>query len=118
MADNTSEAANGSDLSSRITVPEKSNTTDTPTSNFSWADDAATPTEPTQNTSSLPAAQTDGAADTAKDMAEQKDGATTWLNGSQGLDEPEFDVNVKLADLQENPDNPLFSVKNFSELNL
>lgn len=48
----------------------------------------------------------------------QTDGATTWLAGSKGLDEPEFDVNVKLADLQEDPNNPLYSVKTFEELNL
>ena len=48
----------------------------------------------------------------------QKDGATTWLGGSQGLDEPEFDVNVKLADLQEDPNNPLYSVSSFEDLNL
>lgn len=32
--------------------------------------------------------------------------------------EPEFDVNVKLADLQADPNNPLFSVREFSDLNL
>lgn len=48
----------------------------------------------------------------------QGDGSTTWLNGSPGLDEPEFDVNVKLADLQDDPNNPLYSVKSFDELNL
>jgi hypothetical protein len=51
------------------------------------------------------------------DMA-QLDGATTWQNGSAGLDEPEFDVNVKLADLQEDPNNPLYSAKSFDQLNL
>ncbi|KAF2858399.1 P-loop containing nucleoside triphosphate hydrolase protein [Piedraia hortae CBS 480.64] len=35
-----------------------------------------------------------------------------------GLREPEFDVNVKLADLQADPDNPLYSVKSFQDLNL
>ncbi|CAK4032080.1 ATP-dependent RNA helicase dbp5 [Lecanosticta acicola] len=48
----------------------------------------------------------------------QMDGATTWTEGSQGLNEPEFDVNVKLADLQEDPNNPLYSVKHFEDLNL
>lgn len=48
----------------------------------------------------------------------QTDGATSWMNGSHGLDEPEFDVNVKLADLQEDPNNPLFSAKAFEDLKL
>ena len=48
----------------------------------------------------------------------QKDGANVWLNGSPGLDEPAFDVNVKLADLQDDPNNPLYSVTSFDELNL
>lgn len=32
--------------------------------------------------------------------------------------EPEFDVNVKLNDLQADPNSPLYSVKNFADLNL
>ncbi|KAF1823445.1 P-loop containing nucleoside triphosphate hydrolase protein [Dissoconium aciculare CBS 342.82] len=48
----------------------------------------------------------------------QKDGATEFMSGSFGLDEPEFDVNVKLADLQEDPNNPLYSAKTFEDLHL
>jgi ATP-dependent RNA helicase DDX19/DBP5 len=48
----------------------------------------------------------------------QKDGATGFMSGSLGLDEPEFDVNVKLADLQEDPNNPLYSAKTFEDLHL
>ncbi|KAK4546880.1 RNA helicase required for poly(A+) mRNA export [Oleoguttula mirabilis] len=108
--------------------PNPSASTFTP-GNFSWADDAETPTEEkapapkssepksSKPTSSLPKAQTDGAADDSLEMA-QKDGATTWMNGSEGLDEPEFDVNVKLADLQDDPNNPLYSVKSFEALEL
>lgn len=48
----------------------------------------------------------------------QTDGATAFQHGSVGLDEPEFDVNVKLADLQDDPNNPLYSVKSFEQLNL
>lgn len=32
--------------------------------------------------------------------------------------EPEFDVNVTLVDVQSDPNNPLFSIKQFSDLNL
>ena len=98
-------------------------TTFTP-SKFNWADEVTTPVQETPDEkaesseikSEVSKAQTDGATDSLE-MA-QKDGATTWLNGSQGLDEPEFDVNVKLADLQDDPNNPLYSVKSFDQLNL
>lgn len=47
----------------------------------------------------------------------QGDGASPSLNGS-GLQEPEYDVDVKLSDLQADPNNPLFSIKSFEELNI
>ncbi|KAF2397739.1 ATP-dependent RNA helicase DBP5 [Trichodelitschia bisporula] len=34
------------------------------------------------------------------------------------LEEPEYDVNVTLADLQHDPNNPLFSIKSFEDLKL
>jgi ATP-dependent RNA helicase DDX19/DBP5 len=73
----------------------------------SWAEDAATPAMP--KTLSQPAGEqkpdTDG----------NFDGATLEQNGSM-LQEPEFDVEVKLSDLQADPNNPLYSVKTFEEL--
>lgn len=36
----------------------------------------------------------------------------------QQLEEPEYDVNVSLADLQADPNNPLYSIKEFKDLNL
>jgi len=47
----------------------------------------------------------------------QGDGASPSLNGS-GLQEPEYDVDVKLSDLQADPNNPLYSIKSFEELNI
>jgi ATP-dependent RNA helicase DDX19/DBP5 len=47
----------------------------------------------------------------------QSDGATEPQNGST-LQEPEWDVEVKLADLQTDPNNPLFSIKKFEDLGL
>lgn len=47
----------------------------------------------------------------------QVDGAAPVQNGS-ALQEPEADVEVTLADMQQDPDNPLFSAKSFEELNL
>lgn len=84
----------------------------TPRGKINWADDEETvPNTASDNTTGAKA------ADDTLEKA-QTDGASTWMHGSVGLDEPEFDVNVKLADLQANPDNPLYSVKTFEELNL
>lgn len=47
----------------------------------------------------------------------QNDGASEIRNGSN-LQEPEYNVEVKLSDLQDDPNNPLFSVKNFADLGL
>ncbi|KAL4964847.1 ATP-dependent RNA helicase DBP5 [Aspergillus stella-maris] len=47
----------------------------------------------------------------------QTDGAAPNQGGSD-LQEPEYNVEVKLSDLQADPNNPLFSVKNFEDLGL
>lgn len=82
------------------------------TEKFNWADDE----EVTSNTASDKPVTAEAAGNSLEKA--QIDGASTWLQGSVGLDEPEFDVKVTLADLQANPDNPLFSAKTFEELNL
>ena len=126
------EAANNlaKSFEDRLTFPSDSKTTspskDTSASaltsddKFDWADEAATPiqekpSEPKASPSveSTPSKKEESSLDMA-----QVDGATTWQNGSSGLDEPEFDVNVKLADLQEDPNNPLYSAQSFDQLNL
>ncbi|KAJ5624462.1 hypothetical protein N7510_000771 [Penicillium lagena] len=45
------------------------------------------------------------------------DGAPSELRGSE-LQEPEYSVEVKLSDQQADPNNPLYSVKNFEDLGL
>ncbi len=85
---------------------------------FDWADEVTTPVQEKElNGKAPPSSTTEKKDNSTADMA-QLDGATTWQNGSAGLDEPEFDVNVKLADLQEDPNNPLYSAKSFDQLNL
>lgn len=92
--------------------------------NWKWSDDGDEDSAASEKKSGAEAAaapeKKEEAGDGSKSDLEaaQKDGAGHWLNGSAGLDEPEFDVNVKLADLQEDPNNPLYSVKSFEELNL
>lgn len=46
------------------------------------------------------------------------DGASAELNGSKLRDEPEFDVEVKLIDMQGDPNSPLYSIKRFEDLQL
>jgi ATP-dependent RNA helicase DDX19/DBP5 len=96
----------------RLTFPSKATEGEEP-KKFSWADDAETPT--TENPPTLEKKEATEGPESVADV--QKDGANTYLNGSQ-LDEPEFDVNVKLADLQEDPNNPLYSVQSFEDLKL
>ena len=48
----------------------------------------------------------------------QNDGATEPQNGTGALQEPEWDVEVTLADMQGDPNNPLFSAKKFEDLGL
>lgn len=70
-----------------------------------------------------PEATTEAPAQTATPPAEdsvaasQLDGAGPPQKGS-ALREPEWKVEVKLADLQADPNNPLFSAKSFEELKL
>ncbi|OJJ42852.1 hypothetical protein ASPZODRAFT_104578 [Penicilliopsis zonata CBS 506.65] len=53
----------------------------------------------------------------SKNEQTDTDGAPVTLNGSD-LQEPEYSVEVKLSDLQADPNNPLFSIKTFEELGL
>lgn len=91
-----------------------------------WADDveeseSATKAQAETTTKTATETATPATADTTSDATSldmaQKDGANTFLNGS-GLDEPAFDVNVKLADMQADPNDPLYSINSFKDLNL
>ncbi|KAI4229272.1 MAG: hypothetical protein L6R36_001020 [Xanthoria steineri] len=100
----------------------------------SWADDVETPVtaepEPVSNLavgpkessppkstrpeeSSLPKVQ----PKTSSLEKAQLDGATEYQAGSGNfLDEPSYDVNIKLSDAQADPNNPLYSLKRFEDL--
>lgn len=101
----------------RLTFPDKKT---------NWADDveeseSATKAQAETTTKTATGTATPATADAASDATSlemaQKDGANTFLNGS-GLDEPAFDVNVKLADMQADPNDPLYSINSFKDLNL
>ncbi|KAJ5155333.1 hypothetical protein N7492_008136 [Penicillium capsulatum] len=55
--------------------------------------------------------------DDASQDKNSADGAPTQLHGSD-LQEPDYSVEVKLSDLQADPNNPLYSVKSFDDLGL
>ena len=80
----------------------------------------ATPSETTgqpAETSNKPAETTSQPEATLS--AAQNDGIPPPGDGApSGLNEPEYDVNVTLADLQANKDHPLYSAQTFEELNL
>lgn len=100
-------------LESRITAPESVTT-------------------PSKNEEATPASETDKATLSSEDGAKneesdapstestgQNDGSSEVLGGSTGgVIEPEYEVNVKLADAQADVNNPLYSVKSFEELGL
>lgn len=86
-------------LADRITKDEEKK--------FDWADDVnspATETPPKLEETSAP-------------TIPQTDGSGQDFGGSE-LHEPDYDVQVKLTDLQADPNNPLFSAKTFEQLNL
>jgi hypothetical protein len=126
-------AATSSSLADRVTKPELS-TTNTPGMNAaaqafqpasgrSWADEVNSPVS--ANPDSAPSGGLDAAANPATITTTdektpnipQMDGATEPFSGSQ-LHEPDYVVELKLADMQADPNNPLYSIKSFDELGL
>ena len=78
----------------------------------SWADDANSPVDANDTAAEDPKAK-------ESDLAKaQVDGATEFQNGSPSIYEPTYDVDVKLSDVQADPNNPLYSIKSFDELGL
>lgn len=125
------QTSTGNSLADRISKPEPAPAGMNAASKsfspgFSWADDVETNDETAAGTTTTAPAEPATtsasekvAAETKKDDAgaKQGDGATENLNGSS-LQEPEWDVNVKLSDMQEDPNNPLYSAKDFKSLEL
>ncbi|KEF54976.1 ATP-dependent RNA helicase DBP5 [Exophiala aquamarina CBS 119918] len=108
-----SEAPAGSgSLAGRVSKPDQPNPAAEsfkPKSGTSWADEVASPaTELPSNPIQAPE---------SSDAIPQVDGATTPFGGST-LQEPEYQVEIKLADMQADPNNPLFSATSFEQLGL
>ena len=100
-------------LASRISKPEPSHT--------SWADEVNSPSNETPPTTSLNEATSKPTTEPTDDKDEkaipQTDGATEPFGGSE-LHEPDYEVEIKLADMQADPNNPLYSAKSFEQLGL
>ena len=109
----TGASADGG-LAGRITKPEP-----TETSHTSWADEVNSPSETDAPTSIDDKMSKLSTEPTEKKEApvSQLDGAAEPFGGSE-LHEPDYDVEVKLADMQADPNNPLYSATTFEELGL
>ena len=127
----SSSSGAGGSLADRISKPEVTTSsvsglsaaaaTFQPASGKSWADEVNSPVS--ANPDAAPAGldavakPSSGANEESPSEIAQVDGATEPFNGSQ-LHEPDYTVELKLADLQADPNNPLYSVKSFEELGL
>jgi len=96
-----------------------------PTPSASWADDVTSPTateNPPPPASNVVAGTkateaTEASTSEHEPNIPQMDGATAPFGGSQ-LHEPNYAVEVKLADMQADPNNPLYSATSFEQLGL
>ena len=117
--------SNGDSLADRISKPDPtpangmsaSATPFQPKSGKLWSDETDSPISPLAESIPKPQSQTTENLSTDTVQTEplkpanmaQGDGATTPFNGSV-LQESEYSVKIKLADLQADPNNPLYSV--------
>ena len=85
-----------------------------PGGSTSWADETA---EAATN-SEAPAVIAKAEQEMSELSNAQTDGASVPAGGSSGIYDPSYEVNVKLSDLQANPNDPLYSIKSFEELGL
>ena len=100
-------APSGGSLADRISKPDDT------ASGRSWADEVNSPAD-----ANPPPAKGEDTKEAADDVSNtQTDGAGEPFGGGS-LNEPAFDVQVKLADMQADPNNPLFSATSFEQLGL
>lgn len=110
----SSEPSEQSKNPNTITTSSDTNTKDAiKPSPSSWSDEVSSPSQ-----SNPPTQPEEPSTQSSKPGMEQTDGAGVTQGGTSGVIEPEFDVNVKLADAQADPNNPLYSIKTFEQLGL
>ena len=122
-----SAVGSGISLADRMSRPDTTETQSTgmntatqgfqPASGRSWSDKLNSPVSANPH-STLPGPSTNSIAqETTSSNLSQVDGATEPFMGSQ-LQESGYEVEVKLVDLQADPNSPLYSVKSFEQLGL
>ena len=87
-----------------------------PNTASSWADEAED--AEMGSSSAIPAVKPNAAKDVSGMAGAQTDGASEVLGGETGVIEPSYEVEIKLADIQANPNDPLYSIKSFEQLGL
>jgi ATP-dependent RNA helicase DDX19/DBP5 len=108
-------ASAGGGLADRITKPDT-----TTTSSTSWADEVNSPSNanpPSAPDNDLASKASAAPVGEKQESVPQMDGATEPFGGSQ-LQEPDYEVEIKLADMQADPNNPLYSATSFEKLGL
>lgn len=101
IADRISQPA-PSNLNASSTTFSPAATTGETKEHSSWADEVASPV---------------AGDDKSKQLGGQVDGATEPLGGSS-LHDAQYDVEVKLSDIQGDVNSPLFSLTSFDELGM
>lgn len=110
------DAPTGGSLADRVSKPDPKAEPFQPKSGSSWADEVASPA--TEEPPSIENLKLDQAAESSPAPAiPQTDGASGTYGGSS-LHEPDYQVEVKLADMQADPNNPLYSATSFEQLGL
>ncbi|KAK2625887.1 hypothetical protein QTJ16_005199 [Diplocarpon rosae] len=100
-----SETPKSTDLAERMGAKplDGASSTFTPASGASWAEETAAPADQEPEASSLADAQVDGTVENL---------------GGSGLHDAQYEVEVKLSDIQGDTNSPLFSVSTFEELGI
>lgn len=102
------EQPTGGSLGDRVSKPDDSKPSGTLPIDSTRLDSTRRPANSPPDTPNQPA---------QKESIPQSDGSTADKGGSD-LQEPDYTVEVKLSDLQADPNNPLYSVKSFGDLGL
>ncbi|KAH6683249.1 putative ATP-dependent RNA helicase dbp5 [Halenospora varia] len=101
LADRITQPAPSLDAATASFTPAASTTA--PSGSTSWADEVASPTGPPTPGATLADAQVDGQVEPL---------------GGSGLHDATYEVEVSLADLQGDPNNPLYSISSFDDLGI